>query len=63
MLCLTIMFHNIYMFQKSLLMTININITIVMQCNLLIYLQFSLIVSLSHLERVFVMLIQLKGEN
>ena len=51
------------MFQKSLLMTITINITIVMQCNLLIYLQFSLIVSPSHLEQEFVMLIQLKGEN
>ena len=57
------MFHNIYMFQKSLLMTININTTIVMQCNFLIYHHFSLIVSPSHLEQEFVMLIQLKGEN
>ena len=51
------------MLQKSLLMTITINITIVMQCNLFIYLQFSLIVSPSHPEQEFVMLIQLKGEN
>ena len=52
------------MLQKSLLMTITNNITIiVMQCDLLIHLPFSLIASPSHLEQEFVMLIPLMGER